>query len=167
MGPITAKFKGEASFVEQDVEAHKAVLKAAGRDTGGKGNASALITAQLTPVTDASTHVLVTTDLTITGKVAQFGRGALADVSTKLIGQFVEQLETTVLNESDGVTAPARQRAPGAGRRGGAGAEAASEEGGGPEAGGGEAAGGPVALVRRGCTGRGRSRRRRSTSTRR
>lgn len=98
VGPITAKFKGEAHFVEQDVEARKAVLKAAGRDTGGKGNASALITAQLTPVTDTSTHVQVSTDLTITGKVAQFGRGALADVSTKLIGQFVEQLETTVLN---------------------------------------------------------------------
>ncbi len=105
VGPITAKFKGEANFVEQDVEAHKAVLKAAGRDTGGKGNASALITAQLTPVSETSTHVLVTTDLTITGKVAQFGRGALADVSTKLIGQFVEQLETTVLNGSDASTA--------------------------------------------------------------
>lgn len=107
VGPITAKFKGEANFVEQDVEAHKAVLKAAGRDTGGKGNASALITAQLSPVSDTSTHVKVTTDLTITGKVAQFGRGALADVSTKLIDQFVQQLETTVLNQPAGDAAPA------------------------------------------------------------
>src|SRR6478752_6746544 len=113
VGPITAKFKGEANFVEQDVESHKAVLKAAGRDTGGKGNASALITAQLTSVTDTSTHVLVTTDLTITGKVAQFGRGALADVSTKLIGQFVEQLETTVLSGAPAEAAPsAEQPAP-------------------------------------------------------
>lgn len=110
VGPITAKFKGEANFVEQDVEAHKAVLKAAGRDTGGKGNASALITAQLSPVGDA-THVKVTTDLTITGKVAQFGRGALADVSTKLIDQFVQQLETTVLNEPPTV-ADAAESAP-------------------------------------------------------
>jgi carbon monoxide dehydrogenase subunit G len=101
VGPITAKFKGEANFVEQDEAAHKAVLKAAGRDTGGKGNASALITAQLTAVSETSTHVTVTTDLTITGKVAQFGRGALADVSTKLIDQFVQQLETTVLNDPD------------------------------------------------------------------
>jgi uncharacterized protein len=105
VGPITAKFKGEANFVEQDAEAHKAVLKAAGRDTGGKGNASALITAQLSAVSEATTHVKVTTDLTITGKVAQFGRGALADVSTKLIDQFVQQLETTVLNEPDAAPA--------------------------------------------------------------
>jgi carbon monoxide dehydrogenase subunit G len=111
VGPITAKFKGEANFVEQDVAAHKAVLKASGRDTGGKGNAAALITAQLTPVSDASTHVLVTTDLTITGKVAQFGRGALADVSTKLIDQFVEQLETTVLNGAPAPTAEAPEPA--------------------------------------------------------
>jgi carbon monoxide dehydrogenase subunit G len=106
VGPITAKFKGEANFVEQDAAAHKAVLKAAGRDTGGKGNASALITAQLSEVSADTTHVNVTTDLTITGKVAQFGRGALADVSTKLIDQFVQQLETTVLNEPD-AAAPA------------------------------------------------------------
>lgn len=105
VGPITAKFKGEANFVEQDAAAHKAVLKAAGRDTGGKGNASALITAQLSEVNKETTHVKVTTDLTITGKVAQFGRGALADVSTKLIDQFVQQLETTVLNEPDAAPA--------------------------------------------------------------
>lgn len=98
VGPITAQFKGEAQFVERDEEHHKAVLKASGRDTGGKGNASALITAQLEAEGADSTHVAVTTDLTITGKVAQFGRGALADVSSKLINQFVEQLETTVLN---------------------------------------------------------------------
>src|SRR5215207_9119403 len=97
VGPITAAFKGEANFVERDEQQHRAVLKAAGRDTGGKGNASALITAQLEPSGADSTHVTVTTDLTITGKVAQFGRGALADVSTKLLSQFVQQLETTVL----------------------------------------------------------------------
>jgi uncharacterized protein len=107
VGPILAQFKGQASFVERDVEHHKAVLKAEGRDTGGKGNASALITAQLTPQGGASTHVQVTTDLTITGKVAQFGRGAMADVSTKLLGQFVDNLETTVLNQPNGAPAAA------------------------------------------------------------
>src|SRR6476659_7150539 len=75
VGPILAQFKGQATFVEKDEEAHKAVLKAEGRETGGKGNASALITAQLEAQSDASTKVTVTTDLTITGKVAQFGRG--------------------------------------------------------------------------------------------
>ncbi len=98
VGPILAQFKGQATFLERDEAKHRAVLKAEGRDTAGKGNASALITAELEPVADASTKVTVTTDLTITGKVAQFGRGALADVSTKLLGQFVHDLERTVLN---------------------------------------------------------------------
>ena len=99
VGPILAQFKGQAVFVEKDEANHRAVLKAEGRDTGGKGNASALITAQLTPKGESSTHVEVTTDLSITGKVAQFGRGALADVSNKLLGQFVTNLETTVLSQ--------------------------------------------------------------------
>lgn len=107
VGPITAQFKGQAHFLERDEDAHRAALKAEGRDTGGKGNASAVITAQLASVTDASTKVVVTTDLTITGKVAQFGRGALADVSDKLLKQFVHNLETTVLNEPIDGTEPA------------------------------------------------------------
>jgi len=97
VGPITAQFKGQASFVEKDTVQHRAVLKAEGRDTGGKGNASALITAQLEPIASDVTKVTVATDLTITGKVAQFGRGALADVSEKLLKQFVTNLESTVL----------------------------------------------------------------------
>jgi uncharacterized protein len=85
VGPILAQFKGEAHFVEKDDVNHKAVLRGKGRDLGGKGNADALITAQLTEATSSSTKVVVTTDLNITGKVAQFGRGALADVSNKLL----------------------------------------------------------------------------------
>jgi uncharacterized protein len=99
VGPILAQFKGEAHFVEKDEVNHKAVLRGKGRDLGGKGNADALITAQLTEATASSTKVVVTTDLNITGKVAQFGRGALADVSNKLLVQFVDNLETTVLNQ--------------------------------------------------------------------
>jgi carbon monoxide dehydrogenase subunit G len=112
VGPILAQFKGQATFVEKDEANHKAVLKAEGRDTTGKGNASALITALLEPQGDALTKVTVATDLTITGKVAQFGRGALADVSTKLLGQFVDQLESTVLNQpgsGNGATSAARE----------------------------------------------------------
>jgi uncharacterized protein len=99
VGPILAQFKGEAHFIEKDDVNHKAVLRGKGRDLGGKGNADALITAQLTEATSSSTKVVVTTDLNITGKVAQFGRGALADVSNKLLVQFVDNLETTVLNQ--------------------------------------------------------------------
>ncbi len=99
VGPILAHFKGEASFLERDAVNHKAVLKGKGRDTGGKGNADAHIVAQLTAQSPASTKVVVTTDLNITGKVAQFGRGAMADISNKLLAQFVTNLETTVLNQ--------------------------------------------------------------------
>jgi uncharacterized protein len=108
VGPITAQFKGQASFIEKDSEQHRAVLKAEGRDTGGKGNASALITAQLESIASDVTKVTVATDLTITGKVAQFGRGALADVSEKLLKQFVTNLESTVLTNGAEASAPAQ-----------------------------------------------------------
>ena len=98
VGPITAQYKGKATFIEKDDVNHKAVLDASGRDTRGQGNASATITAQLEPNGDGTT-VTVTTDLTVTGKVAQFGRGVLADVSAKLLGQFVDNLEQTVLTD--------------------------------------------------------------------
>ena len=96
VGPILAQFKGQASFVSRDDVAHKASLKGEGRDTTGKGNASAVITAELTSVSPTSTTCTVHTDLTISGKVAQFGRGALADVSDKLLAQFSENLNQLI-----------------------------------------------------------------------
>jgi carbon monoxide dehydrogenase subunit G len=96
VGPILAQFKGQASFVSRDDVAHKATLKGEGRDTTGKGNASAIITAELTSVTPTSTKCTVHTDLSISGKVAQFGRGALADVSDKLLAQFSENLNQLI-----------------------------------------------------------------------
>ena len=105
VGPIVAQFKGEAQFVELDNVNFRAHLKASGRDIGGKGNASATITAQLTPITPASTSVNVVTDLAITGKVAQFGRGALADISEKLIAQFADNLNALIDREG-GAPAP-------------------------------------------------------------
>jgi uncharacterized protein len=104
VGPITAQYKGKARFLEKDDVAHRAVLKAEGRDTKGQGNAAATITAQLNP-TATGTDVKVTTDLMITGKVAQFGRGVLADVSAKLLGQFVDCLEHNVLARPEDVAA--------------------------------------------------------------
>jgi carbon monoxide dehydrogenase subunit G len=97
VGPITAQYKGAARFIEKDDAGHKAVLKAEGRDTRGAGNASATITATLREV-DGGTRVTVDTDLTVSGKVAQFGRGVLADVSAKLLNQFVDCLEADVLS---------------------------------------------------------------------
>ena len=96
VGPIQAQFKGQASFVEFDEVAHKVVLKGEGRDIGGKGNASALITAELTALSATSTSVTVNTDLSVTGKVAQFGRGAMADISDKLLAQFVVNLNEMI-----------------------------------------------------------------------
>ena len=96
VGPITAQYKGKATFLSKDDANHVAVLKAEGRDTKGQGNASATITATL-KTAGSGTDVVVSTDLTITGKVAQFGRGVLADVSAKILNQFVNCLEHDVL----------------------------------------------------------------------
>ena len=129
VGPITSQYKGKASFTERDDDAHRLLMSASGRDTRGAGNASAEITVALEAVSDATTRVSVHTDLTITGKVAQFGRGVLADVSRKLMGQFADNLAALVdadvaagesaadadtpaaAGESDG-TSPAQAQAP-------------------------------------------------------
>ena len=100
VGPITAQFKGAANFVERDDKDHKAVLSGKGRDTRGAGNASALITAKLEPVSDSITRVNVDTDMKITGKFAQFGRGVMADVSATLMDQFAENLADMLAEES-------------------------------------------------------------------
>jgi len=100
VGPITAQYKGAARIVETDESAHRMVLKAEGRDTRGQGNASATIPASRAPDGDGTT-VTIDTDLSVTGKVAQFGRGVMADVSSKLLAQFAQSLERDVLSGVD------------------------------------------------------------------
>jgi len=97
VGPISAQYKGAARIIEADEDARRIVLKGEGRDTRGQGNASATVTVLLAP-DGAGTQVSVDTDLNVTGKVAQFGRGVMADVSSKLLGQFVACLESNVLS---------------------------------------------------------------------
>lgn len=92
LGAISTQFKGEAHFTERDDADHRAVISAAGRDTGGRGNASAEITAQAESLSPTSSRIVVTTDLHITGKIAQFGRGIMGDVSGKLMAQFADNL---------------------------------------------------------------------------
>jgi uncharacterized protein len=116
VGPIQAQFKGQANFIERDDAAHKVVLKGEGRDTTGKGNASAIITAEMTAVDATSTSVTVNTDLSVTGKVAQFGRGAMADISDKLLAQFVVNLNALIA-EQPATAAPTAAPAPTAGVR--------------------------------------------------
>jgi uncharacterized protein len=94
LGAVSTQFKGQAQFVERDDVNHRAKLRAEGRDTGGRGNAAADITADATSLSPTSTKCTVTTDLHITGKVAQFGRGIMGDVSKKLMEQFAANLNT-------------------------------------------------------------------------
>lgn len=105
LGPVTTQYRGVASFVERDPAARRAVLRARGRETRGQGNANATITATLHPDGDG-TRVDILTDLTITGKAAQFGRGMFSEVSQKLLNQFAQELET-LLSEEEGTTEPA------------------------------------------------------------
>ncbi|GAB3874045.1 SRPBCC family protein [Dactylosporangium cerinum] len=92
LGPVSLTFKGKGRFVERDEAAHRVVLTASGADSRGGGTAAAKVTASLHAVGDAGTRVEVATDLDITGKAAQFGRGLIGDVSAKLIGQFADCL---------------------------------------------------------------------------
>lgn len=94
VGPITTQYKGQATFVEQNRDDYRVVLRGEGRDTRGAGNANALITASLESLAPDRTRVNVVTDLKVTGKVAQFGRGVMTDISAKLMGQFANNLET-------------------------------------------------------------------------
>ena len=98
VGPITTQYQGTAVFVERDATTHRVVIRGEGRDTRGSGNASADITAQL-QATEGGTRVTVGTDLKVTGKVAQFGRGVMADVSKKLMGQFADNLSDLIASD--------------------------------------------------------------------
>jgi carbon monoxide dehydrogenase subunit G len=91
VGPITVSYSGTATFLETDETGRRVVIEARGKETRGSGTASARVTTQL--VEEGSrTRVTVSTDLSVTGKPAQFGRGVMADVSNKLLGQFAECL---------------------------------------------------------------------------
>jgi carbon monoxide dehydrogenase subunit G len=100
VGPISTQYKGTAKFVDLDPVAHRAVLRAEGRESRGQGAASATVTATLT-ANEGGTDVHIETDLDISGKVAQFGRGALGEVSGKILDQFVRDLEANVLSGPD------------------------------------------------------------------
>ena len=104
LGAISTEFIGEAFFLERDDANYSCKLNGKGRDTKGRGNASADIAAQAESISPTSTKVTVTTDLHITGKIAQFGRGILGDVSAKLIDQFAQNLNEMI--DADGVEAP-------------------------------------------------------------
>jgi carbon monoxide dehydrogenase subunit G len=108
VGPITVTYKGTAVFEEQDEAAHRMVLIASGRETRGQGTARATVTGTLSE-RDGGTAVSVRTDLTVTGRPAQFGRGVLAEVGDRLVGQFAQCLSEKIT----GPAAPAAVEEPG------------------------------------------------------
>lgn len=101
LGPVSLQYAGSGRFLERDESAHRAVIEARGKDKRGNGTANATITAQLTPEGDSSTGVVVSTDLSITGRPAQFGRGVMQDVSDRLLAQFATCLETKLVGDTD------------------------------------------------------------------
>ncbi|MFE7173151.1 SRPBCC family protein [Streptomyces sp. NPDC057616] len=95
VGPVTVTYKGTAVFDEQDEAAHRMVLTASGRETRGQGTARARVTATMAE-RDGGTTVSVQTDLTVTGRPAQFGRGVMAEVGDRIIGQFADCLSQRI-----------------------------------------------------------------------
>lgn len=105
VGPMVARYQGVASFQERDEAGRRAVVRAEGRETRGQGRAAATVTATLAPEA-GGTHVTLCTDLKISGRVAQLGRGVLAEVSQKLLDQFVQSLEADVLTGTSSAARP-------------------------------------------------------------
>ncbi|HEY0644350.1 MAG TPA: SRPBCC family protein, partial [Nocardioides sp.] len=105
LGPIALLYNGSGTFVEKDEDAHRFVVDAKGKDKRGNGTAGAKVTVTMADAGGA-TDVAVETDLAITGKPAQFGRGVMQDVSDKLLGQFVACLEQRLAGEEPAGAAP-------------------------------------------------------------
>ena len=176
LGPIALQYAGTGQFLERDDAAHRAVIEAKGKDKRGNGTAGATVTVQLAP-SGEGTRIDVTTDLSITGKPAQFGRGVMQDVSDKLLQQFVACIERQFAEPETASDAgapagapPPVRRAPAARSGDGASTSAAAPEGAAAEAV--AAARSPSAAARPprpGCCGRPSPRRptTRSTSARR
>ena len=103
LGPISLLYKGNGEFLEKDDAGHKVTIKASGKDSRGAGTAAATVTLTLTEA-DGGTHGTVSTDLSITGKPAQFGRGLISEVGGKILDTFAGCLS--------GKLAPAAEPAP-------------------------------------------------------
>ena len=99
LGPIAVTYQGKGRFLERDDETRHAKIEGVGRGLRGLGNATAVATLDLTGEGEG-TKVDVVTDLSITGKPAQFGRGVMQSVSDKLLGQFVDCLESKLTEDA-------------------------------------------------------------------
>lgn len=108
LGPVSLTYGGEAKFLEKNADTHVAVIEGTGKETRGSGTAKATVTTALVAESENVTRVDVTTNLTITGKAAQFGRGVMQDVAGRLVDQFAKNLEGVIASR----VAPPEQEAP-------------------------------------------------------
>lgn len=115
LGAVAAQYKGAAHFESTDEASMSAVLVAEGRDTRGQGRASATVAAQLHPAGDG-TRVTIDTDLSISGKVAQFGRGVMMEVSSKLLAEFAQRLEADLSGQAQAEPVPVAYDMPSEGK---------------------------------------------------
>jgi uncharacterized protein len=117
LGPISLTYKGKGTYVERDDAAHRVVIEAAGRDSRGNGTANATVTGSLEADGPDKTAVTMVTDMTITGRPAQFGRGVISDVADKIIRQFAGCVAEKLAPEAESEAAapsPASAAAPAA-----------------------------------------------------
>lgn len=115
LGPVSLQYNGNGTFTERDEATHRAVVEAKGKDRRGNGTATVHVTAQLTASGDSATAVTVETDLTVTGRPAQFGRGLIQEVSDKLLDQFVACLTKELGTSAEASPTPAEPSAASAG----------------------------------------------------
>jgi len=106
LGPVSMVYGGEAKFLSTDEATHTAVIEGTGKESRGTGTAQANVTVALTAEGATSTRVDVSTDLMITGKAAQFGKGVMQDVAGRLVGQFASNLEGVIASRSTTVSEP-------------------------------------------------------------
>jgi uncharacterized protein len=128
LGPVTQEYNGTVRIEEADESEHRAVLKADGKDARGQGAATATITSTLHDEGDGSTKVRVETDMQITGRAAQFGRGVQQDVAKRLLSRFAECLENEIVGGGTEEEAEAAATSEAGPPENGAAAEGASEE---------------------------------------
>jgi carbon monoxide dehydrogenase subunit G len=105
LGPITTTYRGTARLEDVDDDTHTAAIAVEAKEERAHGSAAAVITNQLFPE-DGGTRVVADTEVTISGRPAQFGRGIFEDVAASLLTDFAARLERELAGDA---TAPARE----------------------------------------------------------
>ena len=101
MGPMSLTYKGQVSILEQDDAAKTAVMRAKATEAKGQGTAQATLTMAIEPAADGGSTVKVSSDIMVTGRVAQMGRGIMADVAGKMIGEMAKAMEATLVASAE------------------------------------------------------------------